>query len=292
MTAAMGRAARVGIGATSGSATTHELEFISCGIAKQEQHIQSDGIRGSRERYSASVVEGTINVGGPLVLEPRPEDLDLILPWILGAAESVDVFDVAEAPLTYGVDIYKIADSFRYAGMRVNTATFSSQPNQPLQLELDVQGTSETAGITFPTIAATLSAKAPYIHHQLTLTLNAVARQCSRISIAINNALILDRFMNSQTRAELPSGDRIVTLSVDVPYGDESNLYDLAVGGIEGTAVYTNGTDTLTFTFGQLQVPARSPIINARGQEIGLTLEFQARNDGTANSIKVTSTDA
>jgi hypothetical protein len=47
----------------------------------------------------------------------------------------------------------------------------------------------------------------------------------------------------------------------------------------------------LTFAFGKLQVPAVSPIVNARGQEIGLTLEFRARKSGADNSIKVTSTN-
>lgn len=164
MAASMAVRSRVGVGATSGSAATKELEFISCTIGKEGQHVQSDGIRGSRERYSASVVEGTYNVGGQLVLEPRPDDLDILLPWILGAAEAADVFDIADTLLVYGVDVEKVADAYRYAGMKINQATFTSQPNQPLRLELDVQGKTETAGITFPSIAGTLSAKAPYIH--------------------------------------------------------------------------------------------------------------------------------
>lgn len=292
MTAAMGARSRVGIGATSGSAATHEITFLSCGIGKEEQHIQSDGIRGSRERHSFDVVEGTYNVGGPLVLEPRPEDLDILLPWILGAAESTDVFDIADTLLVYGVDIYKVAGTYRYAGMKVNTATFTSQPNQPLRLELDVQGITETGGITFPSIAGTLSEKAPYIHHDLTLTLNGSARKCSRLVVTINNGLILDRFMNSQSRTELPESDRIITIAADLPFGDESNLYDLSVAGIDGDAEWANGTDTLTIDFGVIQIPARSPLINSRGEEIGLTIEGQARNNGTDNSIKITSTNA
>lgn len=288
MAASLHHASRVGVGATSGAASTLELEFLSCGIGKDAQHVQSDAVRGNRDRISETVVEGVYSAGGSLVLEPRQAELDFFLPKILGGGSNPTYTLAATVP-EFGVDVEKVADCYRYAGMKVNSATFSSGPNQPLQLAMDIQGKTETGSISFPSIAGTLSDVPPYIHHELVLTLGGTAYDCQAISITLDNSLMLDRFMNSQTRTELPAQDRFITVDCTIPF-ETTALYDVAVAGIAGSAVWTKGAFSLTFSFAKLQVPSKPVIIQGRGGELLQQLQFVARKDATTptNSLIVT----
>lgn len=288
MAPSMQHATRVGVGATSGSAATLELEFLSCGIGLQESHVQSDGIRGTRSRIRESVVKGVQAVGGDLVIEPRPGDLDFFLPQMMGAGSN-PTFTLAETLTDFGVDVYKVGQTCRYAGCKVNRASFSSSPNSPLRLAMDIQGKTETPGITFPSIAASKSLLQPYIHHQNVLTLGGTAYPNATVEVTIDNALVLDRFLNSQSRTDLPESDRIVTLSVVVPFTstEASALYSIAVAGLAGTVVWTNGNYSLTMTFVKLQAPQGPVQIVGRNQELMLGIQFIARKDETSSALEL-----
>src|SRR5688500_14305792 len=107
MAASMMHATRVGVGATSGSAATLELEFLSCGLSGEGSHVQSDGISGDRDQMAEGVVDGVSQAGGPLVLEPRPADLDFFLPKLLGAGSNPTYTLAATVP-EFGVDVSKV----------------------------------------------------------------------------------------------------------------------------------------------------------------------------------------
>lgn len=281
MAASMMHASRVGFGATSGSAATVELDFLSCNVAKQGSHIQSEGIRGLRDYISELVNEGTFTVGGSLVMHPRPSELDLFLPQIMGGGTN-PTYTLAETQTSFGIDVTKIGQICRYAGLKVNSAVFRCAPNQPLTLEMDLQGTTETTGISFPALT-NVSNVAPYIFSELVLTLGGVAYQCFNIEIGIQNNLLLDRFMNTQSRTELPEQSRVITLNATVQMTsvEAAALYDTAVAGITGTAVWTKGAYGLTFSFDKLQKPISPVVIANRNGEITLGLQFTARHNAT-----------
>lgn len=289
-TSSMGHQTRIGI--SKASPTTQEIEFISCDMGAKNQHVQSDGIRGQRGRQSESVLDGIIDVSGSLVLEPRYEDLIVMLELILGTAAAPN-YTLAEVVPFFTLDFKKIADTYRYANCKVNTATFRSARNQPLQLTLDIVGKTETGSISFPNIAATLSALQPYIHHQLVMTIGGTAYELDNLEVSISNALLTDRYNNSQTRTDIPEGDRVITVSATFPFTtDQAALYGMAVAGLAGanTAVWTNGAHVLTMTFGKLQAPTISPGVGAKNQEITRTIQFNARKIGATAELAVSST--
>ena len=279
----MGFARRVGAGATAPS--TKEFEFLSCGVEKVAQHLQSDGIRGIRGRQGESVVDGVYTVGGPLVLEPKPDEWGFWLLRMLGGGSNPN-YTLAETVPDFVLDVEKGADVFRYAGMKVNTWSIRSAANQPVQLTLDLQGKTETGGITFPSISGTLSLLQPYVHHNTAgaITLGGVAYEADNLEISGSNALVLDRFLNSQTRTALPESDRIITVAADFPFGDQTDaLYNLAVAGLSSNSiVWTNGTYSLTLNFPKLQAPTSGPQINARTGEVMRRITFQARRSGSS----------
>lgn len=285
MSESMNHARRVGIGLTA--PTTVEIEFLSCTLGKQGQHVQSDGIRGDRERRAESVVEGVIACDGELVVEPRPDNLELLLRIALGGAPSGGVIlPAATLPLVY-VDVDKGAGAYRYA-CYVDTLTIRSAVNTPVQFAFGLVGMSETS-ITFPNIASTLSVLPPFIHHQLVANIDDVARKVANLEIGIANNCVRDRYYNSQTRLSAPPQDFIVTAAADFPFtSDESDLYDMAVAGLAGDFTWTAGNTSLLLEFGAMQKPVMSPPINGRNGEVIQRLAFQSRKVGTTPSIKAT----
>lgn len=285
--ATMGHARRVGLGA-SGSASTREFEFLSCSMAPDHEHVQSAGMHGYRDYIAEGVVEGVKRCRGVLEIEPRPDDLAFLLPYILGAAASGTTFALAETLPTLVLDVDKGPKICRYDLCKINTATFKSSAGRPLSLSLDIIGVAEDSTITFPSIAASLSTMQPYVHHQGVVTINSVVYNADELEMMIDNALLGDRFYQSQTLIGIPEGDRIVTVAFTSPFtSDENALFNLAVAGLGGTLAYTNGGCSFTSTFGKLQKPQKGPGIPAKVQEVTNRHAFQSRRTGSTPSIAV-----
>lgn len=289
MAETMNHARRVGLGLTA--PTTLQVEFLTCTLGKQGQHVQSDGIRGQRERQSESVVEGIDDVGGELSLEPRVDNLETLLRIVLGGTPSGGVILPAAALPTFVVDVDKGQDVFRYAGCVVDTLTIRSSVNTPLQFSYNIVGTTEVGSTTFPSIANTLSALQPFIHHQLVATIDDVARKVANLEVTIANAVLRDRYYNSKTRLSAPPQDFIVSVSADLPFtADEADLYNVPVAGMPGGLVWTSGSTSLDLAFGAMQKPVLSPPISGRNGETVQRLTFQSRRLSTTPSITATVT--
>ena len=285
MAASMGWASQVGVIASADAAPTSQFEFLSCDVGKRAALIESPGMRGTRSHFKDSVNEGPYTVSGSLVMEPRPDELAFWLPFILGTSGAL-----TEAIAEFCLTVDKVAAVYKYTGCKVNRARFQSQERQNLKMTLEIEGKTEVpaAAGTFPDLSATLSVLQPYIHQQGVLTVGS-AKEFKTAEVLIDNALVLDRFLNSLTRTELSPGDRIIKLTTDNPFtSDELALYVLAIAGSAATLVYTNGTKSVTFSFANLKVPAQGPAIQSRTAEIPLRLEFQAFQDGATKELVVT----
>lgn len=272
----MGRATGVKIGAT-------QLRFVSCTVKKQGTLIQSEGITGTRSHLDGSASKGTYTVGGQIVLEPRPEELAVLLPFILGTGGVL-----TEALPDFSLTVNKVVGCYTYTGCKINTARFQSSAGQNLRLTLDVQGLDREAA---EWSAGTPTVQQPYVHHQCVLTLATSARKVKTIDLLINNALLLDNFNNSQSRTSIDEGDRIVTLTCETPFtADELDLCETKIAGIAGSLVYTNGLKSIGFTLPNLKAPDNDPDINDRTQGIPLSTEFQAYQsaDGATAELVVT----
>ena len=292
-TPSMARASRVGQAASG--AATREFDFLSCEFGKTQELLVSDGIRGTRSYFDNQAADGVLTVGGNLVLEPRPDDLDVLLPLILGGEEESDSFPLAETLPESDWTVDKVAQVYRYTACKVNTARLTGSTGQKLQLALDLQGKTEVEEASFPAIEATLSVKRPYIFYQGVLTLTT-PREFSSFDFLVDNALILDRHMNSQSRTALPESNRIITLTVQNPFtADELDLYNLGIAGIAGSLVFTNGPDTLTLSMTNLKRPKRPIGIPSKNVEITQPLEFRlfATQAGATitRELEVTSTN-
>ena len=279
---------------------TQEFDHFGCDINKRETLVKSDGMQGSRSPIGDGTQAGNYSVGGTVTIEPRADDLTFLFPYILGGTESTDSFPLADTVPELICTVDKGIKVYTYRGMKVNSATFRSSKGGNLSLELNLEGTlADSAGAagSFPSIAATVSAKLPFLHSESTITMTATSDviPVDNVVISIGNNLNLDNFNNSQTRTSIPEGPRTVTFGFDTEFGstEESKLIASAARGISGNIVYADGTDTLTFTFGILQKPETPIPVRGKGL-IRPSFNFESMKD-LANSVEmiaVTSTDA
>lgn len=285
MAAAQGSQSKFGIGTTS--TVDQPYDYKSESIACNEDFYDPDGIIGSRERLSERVRQNIRHIGGSVTLEPNSIELANLLPWILGAVASGQTFNLSDTLPSRYISIDRVTKVFTYAGCVVNRATFSASEGGPLTVSLDVIGTDETvanAG-TFPSLTISTAA-GPYMLSDLAITVGGSSYNFREFSITIDN-MLETRFLNSLTATAITPRDRLVSVGLRGPYGDQSALYGLAVAGVAVVATFTNSTLSTVFTMPAVQFPRRSPTVGGKS-EIYLPLQGVARKLSSTASLTVT----
>lgn len=266
------------------------LEIISSTLKQTASLIQSEGIRGTRSRNGARVKQGQKSVGGDLVMNPTPVELDNLLPYILGANESTDVFAVADTLPTFLVMLDRVQKLHTYAGLVVARAVFDFTANQLVRLTLTVNGTTETEANAggFPSL--TIDTGEAYVMHQGALTLHSSTREFNSARLTIDNGLNVF-FRNSQEAAAIVPGDRVVTLDVELPY-DSNNLdiYTSQEAGTwaSGTLVLTNGNQSCTIAMNSLRAEPGTPDIQNRNGELVMPMSFRAYMTSSTREVQFT----
>lgn len=283
----MSQGYQTSLGIDSANPVTKGFEFDNCTLGKTGEIIDSSGMRGTRSHFAARTREGNQTIQGTIELTPSPEELALLLPWILGANASGTTYALADTLPSRFVTVDKGAKVKTYAGCVVNKATFSGSSGMPIKLSLDVVGKTETvanAG-TFP--AVTYQNTAPFMFAGSTLTLLSTARNVRDFTLVVDNMLEV-QFYNSATASSITPKDRQVSFSCNVPYtSSETDLYDQALAGSAATYALTYSNYSMTFSFATLQFPSISPPVPSR-QELVLSLNGVARKVGSTNELIVT----
>lgn len=291
--ASLGVQAKFGIGTANPVTQAVELGAGGDKLKAVRSRVMTEGLRGTRQRIHETTGDGTIKIAGDVEVIPTNTMLGILLPFVLGGARTGSVqpysYPFAETlPTFYGTSD-RGAKVFTYTGCVINKAVFSLAEGQQLKLILSIVAQTETianAG-TFP--ALTFPTDPPFMWSSAVYTFNALTRSVKDSSITIDNALITDRFMNSQTITQAPSQDSHVEVECTSPFtADETDLYNVALGAdAGGTITASDGTHTLTFTFGKLDWPSETPEVAGRG-EIHSKLHFTSRKTGSTDAIAIT----
>lgn len=261
------------LGISTSNPVDARFNFLSDGLVLSEEHVQTAGNTGTHAEPSERVRTGLKRVGGQIVLQPTPVELNLLLPLIVGGSAQVgtpsgkSTFAVADTLSTFYVTSDRGSKVMTYSGCVVNQATFRSTQGGPLSLTLDIIGQDETVGNsgTFPSLQFDRTQNC-FMHHDLVLTINSVAHSCPDFELIVNNMVDTERFFNSATLTSVQPTGRAVLLNTRLPYGDSSAAYNLTSAGVTGTAVFTNGNLSLNFTMAAIQIPRQSPPIEGRGE--------------------------
>lgn len=285
-TSTMGHRLKYGITAAGANIpATTRLAPERCTVARRPTLVRPDQeMRGTVARPSEAASDGPYTVSGQVVLVPRPKELLALLPLIFGGAFASDVLDPALITTEFWFQFDRLAKVYNYEGMKVARATFESAAGRQLRLTLDLEGRVENvanAG-TFPSLD--LSIQNPFIHHQCVFSVDSTNRKANNVRITVDNALVLDRFFNQQTRTELPAGDRIITVTCDNPFTtSELDLYNIALAGVPGSITWTNGAFSLAMAFPCLQSKTPTPEAGGKTTELPLMLDLEAVTlDGNA----------
>lgn len=264
------------------------FEFLAENLMKNETHFNPNGIRGTRSPCYNRTRSGPYTVGGQIRMNVTPYDLSIWLPRIMGANASGNTYALAETIPAFGCLFDRVAQTFQYTDCYVDRAVFrgraSTSGNAPplIEMTLDIVGTTEVTGTSFPAVTLDCSSIAhqPLMFQEGVVTLAGSARKMMNFVLVIDNHLDV-RFTNSTTATSITPTNRTVALRTTNPYtSDETALYDQSVDGAAGSLVFTNSTVSTTFTFAKLQVPSRSPTVMGK-QEIPLYLDMVARMAGT-----------
>lgn len=285
----MGFSSRLSMAAagTAIGSYTEAHEFLAESVAKSLDILDTSGMRGTRSHPAERTRDGNFTIGGTIRYHATPNLLDLLLPRINGAAESTDVFALADTIPEFDILIDRVARRFVYAGCKVGRATFRASAGGLLELDVDVTGKTETVSATsFPSISAPTDA--PYVFSDGAFTMLSSAREVTDFEITIDNVLDV-RFSNSQSATSIIASDRIVTCSLRVPYNStNADLYGVNTGSAATASfVFTNGTKSVTFTIGTLQIPDRSPVVQSKG-ELFLQINGIAKMTGSTRELSVT----
>ena len=275
-------------------ASSEPYDFLYESMQKTPRIIGGTGIRGTREQSQERTQYGAYTVGGRIAMNIDKLMLDLWLPRILGANESVDVFALAESLPSFGVLIDRVTQTFEYKDCVVDKAIIHGKAGPGngdpdlLELILEIVGKDEATGTSYPSLTlSTDSDSRPYVHHQGVFTFASAAREIKEFWLLIDNH-IQPRWVNSQTATALCPRDRSIVFRGIAPYDSgSSNLYAQAITGAAGTIVWTGSGVTLTFTFGCLQAPIQSPVVRGK-TEIDMEINLIARKTGSTASLSVT----
>lgn len=228
------------------------LEGSSIGV--QEQFTDTNGIRGTRQHSADRVRRTQRMTQGRFQLAPSANELDLVLPWILGANESTDVFALAETVPARYLKVLRDADKKLYDGVKVNGAEFACAENQPLTLSLDLMGVDEATDGDATETAAFADGSGPYVMSDCVVSVGGTQYQFRQLSIQVQNALEV-KYNNSITPTAIHATDLIVNVQLGLPFGDASALYGSSVGGVTVVATFTNGSKSLAITCAGVAAP-------------------------------------
>lgn len=297
MAPAMGFETKVGF-ATSNSGSppadpTVILETTNFDVKLSRNRVRTDGIRGVRSVSGHRMRPAARFVSGGFNMQPTAVELANLFPWIYGTAgtgSGTVTYALADTALP-SKDVFSRMDGkgWFFRECVVQRATFSSQQGQPLGLRLDLLGKDRDdppATYSWPALAIDYD-DLPFMHYEAVLTLGGTVYQFRSATLTIDNAPAADRFLNSITPTDFPTGDRIITLTVDQPWGGNSALLNtLRDADVAGTLVYTLSSGVvLTFTFPYLVPPQLDdPTVQGR-EEIFFPYTLQACSDVSGGSV-------
>jgi hypothetical protein len=274
--------------------SSETYEFTHESLKKRGRHVDTNGIRGTRDKPKERSRVGAYTVGGQIGLHPDPAMLDLWLPRILGGSETADAFPLAETLPAFGLLFNRVTTTFEYKDCQVARAMFHGKAGPGdgdpdiVELMLEIWAKDEVTGTSAPSVnQSTASNTAPYMHSDATFSLNSAARQPREWWVMIDNHL-QRRWVNSLTATRISARDRTVVCRIAIPYDDDAaNLYTQSSAGASGTVTLTNGNMSTLFTFGNLKVDQESPVTPGK-TELELYVNMVARSSTTTPSLAVT----
>lgn len=244
------------------------LEFLDgTDLRAAESFVNTGGTRGTRQQRVERTRVIQRSVQGQIQCAPNPAELDLLLSWGIGP-KSNGSFPWQENVPDRTAKVSRDGRVDTYAGLRVNTMTFSANENSPLTCNLQVIGIDEVTGGA-PPIGAINDLSSPYVMSDCVLLVDEDPYPFRQIGITLNHALEV-KYNNSLIATSIRATDFNCEISLTLPFGDTTAIYGTGIDGMSLRATFNNGNFVLTFDFPCVQAPREGiPLGGRRARDIG-----------------------
>jgi hypothetical protein len=190
----------------------------------------------------------------------------------------------------FAMQIDLVGSIHDWANCYVAKYTFrGSRGSAPMQLELDIVGTTETEGSTF--VVDPLAANDIFSFTDVSsCTIDAIARQVNSILIQVDNKLILE-WNNSTNLTDAVIGARETVIATSVPYTSTwDDLYwnfKTDLDGIPTIIVFASADQTITFTATKCIGIARTGDVVSKNDQIRTPVTLLA-DRGLSGATRIT----
>lgn len=290
-------------------APTRFLDFVSEGIARQQNFRQSQGLR-KGQKVLRSINQSAVNKGanGPLVMDLGLNGFGLILKHVFGAAPVITgtgpyVFTYTlgdGAGLSLTTQVGKptpagVVQPHDFLGCKFADATISQALDAYAQLQLTVDANADVTNQTLAT--ASYPAAQELLHDgQLTITANGTEFDSKSSSLKIDRNLDLARyFMRSSTLKKEPLAQGLwpVTGSLEGEFLDFTTYTQFTGNTIMPIVfTWTGATGSLAITMPSCRLEGPKPV-TAKPGILDAPTPFSVVNGGTEPITAVyTTTDS
>lgn len=302
MASAINLLGKIGFGFTATPDLLINLREFDPGVTREFR--DTNATRGTfakdvnRQRLARTAVAPTF------ACEPTHLELKHLIPWVMGTTGSgtplvYDLSNTQTNPL-YIYFLPNAGDALLLNDVACDTATFSAAVGEPLSFSAQGVGLTYEEDPSTPTGFGSLTpdqSTQPFMLSDLALTFAGGTVQCREFSVGVNNYVDRNRYLNSQTLTRTQRLNQTMTLTLDVPAGDNADLWRAAVSGTAAatvalSAVFTNANTSKALTFASPAVvfPAQTPTYPP-GQEGFLRIQGELhRASGTSYPFRVTMT--
>lgn len=274
-------------GTFSGTSTT--WDFISDTVAKNEQILVGEGLRGYRQRQINAERAGLYDVAGQLTCNPSIGFLSYWLPYVMGSGTSTAPTFAAAVP-AFDMIADRADGVYKYTGCKINRFELKFASGQLATCTMDVIGKTETAVSWAGAALGSSMLYDPLQSAECQFETTGGVRAVEELSFGISNGLAPKRRMNL-TVQDILEGDREVFLrgKATMDSAELGALYDIGGSpdnGVILTLTNTQGLSTVsaTFTFSRVRFPSRTGI--PEGEEF--MLPFDALCRGVAAGVEFT----
>lgn len=264
------------------------VEFVSHDIKETIEIVEDEGIRGTRTRALERVAQGNKKVAGTITMEPTPAEMALILPYVIASTSSGTALTDTMQDVTIVID--SITKKYTYVG-RFSKMNMTGEPGKKIQLKLEFVGKTMAVASSSLTGAPDITVR-PYMFYDAGsgLTIGGTAYAIDKFDLGIDNK-IEPTYMMGQTATDLEPTDRVVTLGVQTKYNTaEDALLVLAQAGpvagspLTGSIAFTNGSNSMTWTFGALVAMSESVVVPNK-KHLRLPLNYHCYGVSTTKEV-------
>lgn len=255
------------------------------------EYAVSTGKRGTRQPYECRSRIVAERILGGFSIKPTDTEIDWIVERMIG--DNITGYPAGSASPGETLPQWHIwvdkggEQTFLYSPVLFGSVTISGAELAELIWRCELVGTAETQPSDLTPVPL-VDCDNQFIFSDCELTIGGTAYSIKSFDLTIDNQFGDGQYENNTQRSIFESEGIAVGLDIVAAYrSDTKALYRRGIAGDDNcTLEITDGTNTYTFTFGNLKAPATGPTVPSVG-EITQSLSFQAFRTTSAPILSI-----